>query len=100
FPAPASAVDVFVIDTTGGDAARDLTHALREAGIRADRAFDGRSMKAQFKSADRSGAALAIVIGPEELAADKVKLHAMDGTGEEYVGRADLVDRVRKRLQP
>ena len=31
---------------------------LRRAGIAADRAFDGRSMKSQMKSADRSGAAL------------------------------------------
>ena len=50
-----------------GDAARDLTHALRDAGVRADRAFDDRSMKAQFKQADRSGAPLALVVGPDEL---------------------------------
>ena len=57
-------------------------------------------MKAQFKSADRSGARIAVVVGPEELTAGKVKLHAMDGTGEEYVSRTELVDHVRKQLQP
>src|SRR5205814_4260686 len=46
FPAPTSAVDVFVVDTTGGGVARDLTAELRRAGIAADRAFDQRSMKA------------------------------------------------------
>ena len=52
-PAP---LDAFVVDITGGTAARDLTAALRRAGLRADRAFDDRSMKAQLKAADRSGA--------------------------------------------
>ena len=59
FPAPASAVDVWVVDATGGSHALALTHELRGAGVSADRGFDGRSMKSQFKSADRSGARLA-----------------------------------------
>ncbi|HEY2430950.1 MAG TPA: histidine--tRNA ligase, partial [Acidimicrobiales bacterium] len=62
----AGGVDVFVVDTTGGEAARDLTFALREAGVGADRAWDGRSFKAQFKAADRSGARVALVVGPDE----------------------------------
>src|SRR6185437_12042497 len=36
-PPPAA----FVVDTAGGDAARDLTAALRRAGLAAERAFDG-----------------------------------------------------------
>ena len=36
-------LDAFVVDVAGGDAARDLTAELRQAGLRADRAFDGRS---------------------------------------------------------
>ena len=57
FAAPEERVDVFVVDTAGGDSARDLSTELRRAGIAAERAFDGRSMKSQMKSADRSGAA-------------------------------------------
>src|SRR5205085_424764 len=53
FPVPEGLVDVFVIDTIGGVAATIHAAELREAGIGADRAFDGRSMKAQFKQADR-----------------------------------------------
>ncbi len=65
-------LDAFVVDVAGGDAARDLTAALRRAGLRADRAFDGRSMKSQLKAADRSGARLALIVGPEESAAGTV----------------------------
>ena len=61
-------LDAFVVDFAGGEAARDLTARLRAAGLRADRAFDGRSPKAQFKAADRSGARLALVVGPDEAA--------------------------------
>jgi len=57
---------------TGGEAARDLVVSLRRAGVRAERAYDARSMKAQLKAADRSGAPLALIVGPEELAARTV----------------------------
>jgi histidyl-tRNA synthetase len=98
FPGPASAVDVWVVDTTGGGAALALTHELRAAGISADRSFDGRSMKSQFKSADRSGARLAIVVGNDELAAGTVTLRDLRGGDQETVGRADVVEHVSLSL--
>jgi len=97
-------LDVFVVDFAGGDAARDLTAALRAAGLRADRGWDARSPKAQFKVADRSGARLALVIGPDEAAAGTVAvrdLRAGPGDrGQEIVARADVVETVRARLRP
>jgi histidyl-tRNA synthetase len=99
FPAPTSRVDIFVIDTAGGATALELTHALRDAGIRADRGFDGRSMKAQFKQADRSGAELAVVAGPDELADGQVKVQSLTSAGEELVAIGDVVEHVKKRLQ-
>ncbi len=77
FPVPRNAVDVFVVDTTGGAEARRLTAELRRAGISVDRAFDGRSMRAQMKAADRSGAAMAIILGPDELADDVASLRVL-----------------------
>lgn len=59
-------LDVFVIDTTGGSHALSVTHQLRHSGFSADRAFEGRSMKSQMKSADRSGARVAVIIGETE----------------------------------
>ena len=98
FPVPESAVDVWVVDTTGGTAALALTHELRAAGVSADRSFDGRSMKSQFKSADRSGARLALVVGDQEAAAGTVTLRDLRGGEQETVGRADVVEHVRKLL--
>ncbi|MDQ3896588.1 MAG: histidine--tRNA ligase [Actinomycetota bacterium] len=98
FPTPASAVDVWVVDTTGGSAALALTQELRAAGIAADRSFDARSMKAQFKAADRSGAAIALVIGEAEAAANTVTVRDLRAGDQETVDRADVVEHVRKRL--
>jgi len=86
----------FVVDVTGGEAARDLTVALRRAGLRADRAFDGRSMKSQLKSADRSGAAVALIVGSDELAAGTVSVRPLrGGEGQQTVPRSEVVAAVR-----
>ena len=98
FPAPVSALDVWVVDTTGGSAALALTHELRAGGIAADRSFDGRSMKSQFKAADRSGAPIALVIGEGEAAAGTVTVRDLRAGDQETVDRADVVEHVRKRL--
>ncbi len=99
FAAPASAVEVFVVDTTGGLDALVLVDELRRAGIGTDRALDGRSMKSQMKSADRSGARLALIIGSQELEAGVVTLRPLRGGGEQAsVARADIVEVVRGRM--
>jgi len=99
FPAPASTVDVWVVDATGGSAALALTHELRAAGVSADRSFDGRSMKSQFKSADRSGARLALVVGDNEVAAATVTVRDLRAGDQGTVARADVVEHVRNKLQ-
>jgi histidyl-tRNA synthetase len=96
---PAARLDAFVIDSTGGEAARDITGRLRAAGLRADRAFDSRSFKSQFKAADRSGAQLALVVGPDELAAGTVSVKDLVAGGEQTaVALEDVVAEVRRRI--
>jgi histidyl-tRNA synthetase len=91
-------LDAFVVDFAGGDAARDLTARLRAAGLRCDRAFDGRSAKAQFKAADRSGAPLALVIGPDEAAAGTVGIKdLLTSAPQTTVAVDDAVTVVRER---
>src|SRR5438270_12280224 len=100
FPAPEFLVDVFVVDTTGGEVAVRVTHALREAGVRSDRSFGDRSMKSQFKVADRSGADLAVVVGPDERARGVAKVQSLRGGGEEEVELEHLAAHVKRRLRP
>ncbi len=60
-------LDAYVIvadpDRTGD--ATGFVRELREAGLRADRTVGDRSVKAQFKAADRSRAAYALIVGEE-----------------------------------
>lgn len=99
FPAPVQLLDVFVVDVVGGLEARQLTAELRRAGLRADRAFDRKGMRAQMKAADRSGAAVALIVGEQELADGHVSVRALRGefgTSQESVPRDAVVDHVRK----
>ena len=98
FGAPASRVDVFVVDITGGEQATALCAALRSAGIGADRAYEGRRMKAQMKAADRSGARLAVIIGDDELTSNTAIIRTMEGGSQQSVQRDDLVASVRQAL--
>jgi histidyl-tRNA synthetase len=93
FDPDVTAVDVFVVDTTGGAVALAITEELRRAGIGADRAFDNRSMKSQMKAADRSGAATAVIAGPDELEAGVALVRPLRGDGDQVVvKRAELVE--------
>jgi histidyl-tRNA synthetase len=96
---PAPSLDVFVVDTTDGSAARDLTHDLRATGLRVDRSFDGRSMKAQMKAAGRSGARVALIVGEQEAADGTVTVRDMVDAEQTVVPRDQVATHVRKALE-
>jgi histidyl-tRNA synthetase len=75
-------LDAYVIDPGLGEAATLLVAALREAGLRADRAYGGRSVKAQWKLADRSRAAYGLMLGADEITRDAVAVKDL-GTGKQ-----------------
>ena len=85
FAPPEARVDVYVIDTTSEQQALLIAHELRAAGMRVDRAFDARSMKSQMKTADRSGAVYAVIVGSDELAAGTVTVKPLRGGGDQTV---------------
>ena len=90
FPAPDGAADVFVVDTTGGRTALRLAAQLREAGLRAERAYGAKSMKSQMKTANKSRAVVAVIIGEDELARGVATVRPMDG-GEQSEYPLDTV---------
>jgi histidyl-tRNA synthetase len=82
FPAPDGAADVFVVDTAGGRTALRLTAQLRGAGLRAERAYGTKSMKSQMKTANKSRAVVAVIIGDDELARGVATVRPMNGGGQ------------------
>lgn len=92
-------LEVFVVDTSDAGAALELCAQLRSAGLAAERAFDGRSMKAQLKAADRSGARVACIVGAEELAEGIVTVRVLRGSDahtQQKVPRDALAGRLRE----
>jgi histidyl-tRNA synthetase len=95
-------LDIFVIDTTGDDSVTVLIEQLRAADIATDRAYDQRSMKAQMKVADKSGARLALLIGPEELLAGEVTIRDLRSQdfeqAQQRVAQSEIVSTVAQQL--
>ena len=75
-----------------------VSRELRAAGVRTEADYQGRSLKAQFKQADKLGASLMVIIGADELAEGKVKLRDMRSHDEVLVALDSVVDEVRARL--
>jgi histidyl-tRNA synthetase len=84
------ALDLFVIDTTGQDVATVLVDELRATGFATARAYDNRSMKSQMKVADKSGARLALLVGPQELLAGEVTIRDL---------RSDDFEQTQRRVE-
>ncbi len=86
-------LDVFVV--TMGDAARaegvKLVNRLREKGVKADLDHAARSMKAQFKYANKLGVGKVIVIAGDELEKGVVKIRDMEKSEETEVPVEDIM---------
>ncbi len=81
----------FVVDLTGGEAARAIVARLRGLGHKVERAYDGRSMKSQMKAADRSGAPVALIIGAEEAATGSVTIRMLRQEAEQRTVAVDAL---------
>ena len=82
-----------------GEAARDanwkLMLDLRRAGFACDMDPSGRSVRSQFKVADREGAAVCLITGETELAENTVVMKIL-ATGEQMpIRRDDLAEKLR-----
>jgi histidyl-tRNA synthetase len=94
-PEQAAALRPLIFLVTIGDEDRrygfSLLRRLREAGTAADLDFEGRSVKAQMRAANRANARHVVVIGPDERASKKFKLKEMATGKEEIVTEGALL---------
>ncbi len=91
---------VYVAGTSSDErpAVFSATLALRQAGIRTEADYQGRSLKSQFKQADKLHALLAVVLGPDEVAANAATIRDMSTHEQVQVPMAELADAVSTRL--
>lgn len=87
-------VDVYVVTAGEGTmlAGMKLAESLREqvTGLRVMNHFGGGNFKKQFKRADKVGAAVALVLGENEVADNTVVLKDLIGGTQETYGQADV----------
>jgi len=95
---PLADVYVAAVDESVRGEAFELLQALRDSGIAAEGDHQGRSLKSQFKQADRLGAKYVAVLGPDELAAGEVTLRDMTTKAEMRVGLGEAAVRARDLL--
>ncbi|BBA96013.1 putative histidyl-tRNA synthetase [Actinacidiphila reveromycinica] len=95
-----AATDVYAVPL--GEQARRTLFALvtelRRAGVAADFAFGGKGIKNAMKSADRSGARLAIVAGERDLAEGVVQVKDLASGEQGPVALAEVAETVKERL--
>ena len=94
-PEPPRLYDAFIV--TMGDDAR-VEGELRANGVKCDIDHAARSMKAQFKYANKLGAPVVAVIAGDELAQGVVKIKDMAKSEEHTIARADVAAEIKKML--
>lgn len=87
-------VEIFIA-TIGEEAEKlafKLLNKLRKAGISSEKDYLNRSMKAQFKYADKIGARFVGTIGEEEVKRNSVKLKNMKNGEQKDINIEELID--------
>lgn len=74
-----------------------LLQSLREAGLRADRDYMDRKLKAQFKTADRLQAAFVAVLGEEELKQNQINVKRLSTGEQETIPLAQLIPYIQQQ---
>jgi len=95
------AIAVYVATVNGTDqaAAFRLLTELRKAGITCDMDYMDRSLKSQFKQANRYPAKFVAVIGETETAQGKVSLKNMQTAEQELVNVEELILKIKAQME-
>ncbi|KEF39398.1 histidyl-tRNA synthetase [Schinkia azotoformans MEV2011] len=84
-----------------GDAAKDkaatLLYELRKAGFTADKDYQDRKLKAQFKAADRLNVKYVAVLGEDELAKNVINVKDMATSTQEEVQLSNFIEYLLER---
>jgi histidyl-tRNA synthetase len=77
------------------NAALPLLTKLREAGIACDADFAGRSMKAQMRAANKSGAPIALILGDSEIQNSEIQFRDLRSSEQRTLNLDDVIDAIR-----
>jgi len=89
---------VAVVDQAVAVEAFKQLAAVRAAGVSAEMDFEGKSVKAQMRAANKRQASVVVIIGPDEIAAGRARIKDMASGEEKTVLLASLTDAVKAIL--
>ena len=90
---------IIAIDESTKERAFKLLTELREADFSAEMDYLSRSVKAQMKLADRLGARYVVIVGPDELERDEVRLKDMRTSSEENIEISEIASYLLKKKE-
>lgn len=89
---------VTVFDASATPSAAEMATELRRAGVRVELVYEADKLGKQFKHADRIGARMAVVEGPDERSAGKVTVKDLRSGTQQTIERSKMVDHVRQQI--
>jgi histidyl-tRNA synthetase len=94
-----SDIDCYIV--TMGDQAKDhavsLLYEMRKAGLTAEKDYENKKMKAQFKAADRHKAKFVAVLGDDELAKNVIAVKNMETGSQEEIAIDQLISYLKQK---
>ena len=97
---PKSPVQVLVAvqNPVYNDQAFSLLNVIRQNGIRADKDYHERSIKAQMKYADKIGAEVVVIIGQEEIENNFLTVRNMKSGEQQKIKSSEIVPSLKAIL--
>lgn len=97
---PAAAPDIYVANISKEDIlqAYEVVQLLRSQQIKAEMDHNARSLKAQFKFANKAKAKFILMVGGEELQRDAYKIRNLETREEEEISKNDLIQVLKAKL--
>lgn len=88
--------DVFIVSVSDElrTEVQRIVVELRRLSITADMDYEGRSVKAQFRAANKSGATFVAVLGPDEAAKSAINLKNLSTGVQEQIPQKELAERI------
>lgn len=85
----------------GGQAKKEavrLIHELRKNGIQVDQDYQKRTIKAQFRAANRLNAKYVFILGEDELEQQKINVRSMDSGEQTEIPLENFIDAMKEKL--
>ncbi len=97
-PSSPPALDFYlaVLAPEAADKALILAQDLRDAGFRGETGFEAKSLKSRLRAADKAGARVCLILGPDELSRGQVIVKRMESGDQDSVAFSDVADRLDK----